>query len=308
MKILKRIGVFTAAIIILLTVTGYIYLYVLPKGPEITSANPLETGIDSFVMYAYKESKRRSIRVWTYKPARWQDEDKILFVMHGGGRNADDYLNAWQEMAEDSNLLVIAPEFENKFARYTTNDYQEGNLFTFFGTKNPQEEWAFTVVENIFDKIKADNGFTHETYDIFGHSAGGQFVHRMIMLMPDARIATAIAANAGFYTFPDENLKFPYGLKNTKVKIVPDLVKAFQKELIVLLGERDNDPSLGIFRKTDLAMEQGSHRLERGTNFYHSVSMLTSDRDLTFNWKIDTVKNVGHNYRKMSGSALKWIR
>ena len=32
---------------------------------------------------------------------------------------------------------------------------------------------------------------------IFWHSAGAQFVHRMVMLMPEARIDTA---NSGFYT------------------------------------------------------------------------------------------------------------
>ncbi len=124
-------------------IAGYVYLYVLPKGPETTQARPIASGMDSFVMYAYQESKRKSIKVWTYKPKNWQNGEKILFVMHGGGRNADDYLNAWKEIAENKNLLIIAPEFENKFSRYTTNDYQEGNLFTFFGTKNPKEEWAY---------------------------------------------------------------------------------------------------------------------------------------------------------------------
>jgi len=34
---------------------------------------------------------------------------------------------------------------------------------------------------------------------------------------PEARIRKAVAANAGFYTFPDENLEYPYGLKNTPI-------------------------------------------------------------------------------------------
>lgn len=307
MKTLKRIGQFALSLIILLIAFSYVYLYVLPKGPNVTQARALNTGNDTFVMFAYKESKRKSIRIWTYKPVSWQNGDKMLFVMHGGGRNADDYLEAWKEIAKDKNLLIIAPEFENKFARYTTNDYQEGNLFTFFGTRNPKEEWAYTVVENIFDRIKADNGITNQTYDIFGHSAGGQFVHRMIMLMPEARIETAIAANAGFYTFPNEELAFPYGLKRIPVKVDPEMANAFQKNLIILLGELDNDPSLGTFRDTDLAMAQGGHRLERGANFYNAATKLASKQGLKFNWKIDTVANVGHNFRKMSVNASEWI-
>ena len=224
--------------------------------------------------------------------------------MHGGGRNADDYLNAWIELADENNLLIVAPEFENKFSNYTTNDYQEGNLFTFFGTKNPKSEWAYTVVENIFDHIKSINNITNEHYDIFGHSAGAQFVHRMVMVMPESRIGTAIAANAGFYTMPNEKLDFPYGIQNTGI----DLQQAYTKNLVVLLGELDNDPSLGTLRTTDLAMQQGPHRLERGTTFFNAHQKVKNNNTWTFNWAIDTVKNVGHDYKKMSVNAIKWLK
>ncbi len=303
-RLLKKVILYTLSILLLLSVAGYIYLYVLPKGPDITATRKMNVGIDSFVIHAYKNSEKKSIKVWTYKPEHWHNKDKIVFVMHGGGRNADDYLNAWVELANKNNLLIIAPEFENKFSRYTTNDYQEGNLFTFFGTQNPKTEWAYTVVENIFDHIKSVNHITNEQYDIFGHSAGGQFVHRMVLLMPESRIGTAIAANSGFYSFPSHKLKYPYGIKNTET----DLQKSYKKRLIILLGELDNDPSLGTFRTTDLAMKQGANRLERGTNFYDANKELGSKNNWEFNWTIDTVKNTGHNYKKMSESAIKWIK
>ncbi|WP_186755949.1 hypothetical protein [Echinicola salinicaeni] len=302
-RMFKRVILYTFSLFLLLSVSAYIYLYVLPKGPEITATSKINEGIDSFVIFAYKDSERKSIKVWTYKPKTWNDKDKIVFVMHGGGRNAEDYLNAWVELANKNNLLIIAPEFENKFSKYTTNDYQEGNLFTFFGTKNPKSEWAYTVVENIFDHIKSVNNITNEQYDIFGHSAGGQFVHRMIMLMPESRIGTAIAANAGLYSLPNEHLEFPYGIKNTET----DLQKSYKKRLIILLGELDNDPNLGTFRTTDLAMKEGANRLERGTNFFNANKELIDKNNWEFNWTIDTIRNVGHNYIKMSKGAIKWI-
>ena len=303
-RILKKVILSTLAILLLLSVTGYVYLYILPKGPEVQKTNTVKIGIDSIVIYAYKDSKRKSIKVWTYKPINWKDKDKIDYVMHGGGRNADDYLNAWIDLADKNNLFIVAPEFENKFSKYTTNDYQEGNLFTFFGTKNPKSEWAYTVVENIFDHIKSVNSITNEQYDIFGHSAGGQFVHRMVMLMPESRIGTAIAANSGFYTLPNKKLEFPYGTQNIEI----NLQKSYNNRLIILLGELDNDPSLGTFRTTDLAMEQGANRLERGTTFFNANKELKNKNNWTFNWEIDTIKNVGHDYKKMSEKAIKWIK
>ncbi|MEO2058925.1 MAG: hypothetical protein ABGW76_02495 [Mesonia sp.] len=302
-RILKKVILYTFFILFMLSAMAYIYLYVLPKGPEITTTRKINAGIDSFVMQGYKDSERKSIKIYTYKPENWKDQDNIVFVMHGGGRNAADYLNAWIELANQNNLLIIAPEFENKFSKYTTNDYQEGNLFTFFGTKNPKSEWAYTVIENIFDHIKTVNHISNDEYDIFGHSAGGQFVHRMVLLMPESRIRTAIAANAGFYSFPNKNLKFPYGIKN----VTTNLQKSYSKRLVLLLGELDNDPSLGTFRTTDLAMKQGAHRLERGTTFFNANKKLGNTNHAQFNWTIDTVENTGHNYKKMSENAIEWI-
>jgi predicted esterase len=305
-QILKKVLFTIILILITFTVSGYTYLYILPKGPELTETRTLKKETDSFVMYSYADSQRKSIKVWTYKPENWKNEGRILFVMHGGGRNADDYLDAWKELADSNNILVVAPEFENKFSKYITNDYQEGNLFTFFGSKNPKEEWTYSVIENIFDDIKKNNNITNETYDIFGHSAGGQFVHRMIMLMPEARIKTAIAANAGLYTFPDENLEYPYGSKNTP--ITDNSIKnSFKKHLIILLGENDNDPKLGTFRETELAMKQGAHRLERGSNFYQKSLELATQTSSIFNWEVDTIEKVGHNYRKMSSQSVKYL-
>lgn len=307
LRVFKKAVLYTFSALLLLAITGYVYLYVLPKGPDVTEPAPLASGKDTFVIYAYKGSTRKSIRVWTYKPDSWKNQDKILFVMHGGGRNADDYRDAWVELANTHNLLIIAPEFESKFSKITTNDYQEGNLFTFFGTGNPRSEWAYTVVENIFDHVKATNGITNSHYDIFGHSAGGQFVHRMLMIMPEARIETAIAANAGFYSFPNEGLAFPYGLKRTEVTLDTHLKSAYKKRLIVLLGEQDNDPSLGTFRTTEQAMVQGGHRLERGTRFFNANQQLSQQKGWAFHWSIDTVRNVGHDFRAMSDNAVQWI-
>ncbi|WP_224490952.1 alpha/beta hydrolase family protein [Robertkochia flava] len=304
---IKKVFFYAFTFFVLLTIAGYTYLYVLPKGPEITAVKTLNIGTDSFVMHAYNNSERKSIKVWTYKPEHWKDQNKIVFVMHGGGRNAADYLDAWIELADTHNLLIVAPEFENNFSNITTNDYQEGNLFTFFGTNNPKHEWAFSVVENIFDHIKSVNEITNSHYYIFGHSAGAQFVHRMIMLMPESRITTAIAANAGLYTLPDENLKYPYGLKNTEVSQKHKLQNAYDKKLIILLGALDNDPALGTFRTTELAMQQGAHRLERGTNYYQRNKTLAGQNEWPFKWEIDTINNIGHDYRKMSENAIQWI-
>ena len=64
-------------IVAFLVVFGYLYLYVLPKGPELTTPKPLEIGKGNFVMSSYKHTERKSIRVWTYKPDSWEPDNTV---------------------------------------------------------------------------------------------------------------------------------------------------------------------------------------------------------------------------------------
>ena len=41
LKIFKKVVLYTFSVLLLLSAAGYTYLYVLPKGPEITVANKL---------------------------------------------------------------------------------------------------------------------------------------------------------------------------------------------------------------------------------------------------------------------------
>ena len=303
MKVLKWFLVSFVLLTVAIVVFGYFYLYVLPTGPERTELKPFPVGKDSFVIDAYRHTDRKTIRVWTYKPQQWTQDDSVLFVMHGMGRNAEDYLDAWIETADQKGIMLIAPEFDSKFYRIATNDYQEGNLRNYFGRANPKDEWAFTVIENIFDHTNTINALSLDGYDIFGHSAGGQFVQRMVALTPDSRIRTAIAANAGTYAFTDATVDYPFGLRS----VPHDLSRSFRKNLIVLLGELDNNAQQGRLDQRDVAMKQGSHRLERGTNFFNAAQASAEDQGMAFNWRLQVVPEVGHNYRKMSAAAAELL-
>ena len=58
------------------------------------------------------------------------------------------------------------------------------------------------AIEHLFDYIRTKSGATRNTYLLDGHSAGAQFVHRIVTLLPDARYSRAVAANAGLYIMP----------------------------------------------------------------------------------------------------------
>lgn len=301
MKFLRWFFILFASLTTSLAVAGYLYFYVLPTGPQKTEIKPFPIGKSNFVINAYRHTDRKTIRAWTYKPEQWTQEDPVLFVMHGMSRNAEDYLDKWIRIAEEKHLMLIAPEFASKFYRVVTNDYQEGNLNSYFGWSNPETEWAFTVVENIFDHVNAANELSLSSYDIFGHSAGGQFVQRMVVLKPDSRIRNAIAANAGSYMFLDNDIPYPYGLGTLNHGL--DIDKSLSKHLIMLLGELDNNAKQGTLDQTENAMRTGAHRLERGINLFYSAQAVAENQSIQFNWSLQVVPGVGHDYKKMSEAA-----
>ena len=302
LKLLKIVLVLAAGLLVALPAAAYAYFYVLPKGPELTAPAPTPVGKASLVLRAHDRGQHRSIRVWTYKPAVWQEGGDVLFVMHGMSRNAEEYLDTWIGTADAKNTLLIAPEFDNPFYRYVTNDYQDGNLFTALGFANPPSEWAYATIEKVVDHLNVVNGWSIASYDMFGHSAGGQFVQKMAMLAPKSRLRTGIAANAGAYTFPDRDIAFPYGLKGVDPAAI-DPGKSFGRNVIILLGENDADANQGVLDESPPAMRQGPHRLARGQNLFEAARAMAAENGLPFEWRLEIVPGVGHENQKMAAAA-----
>lgn len=267
-----------------------------------TTAEPLETGKGSF---RFKTQGKKTIRVWYYKPDSPADTVPIVFVMHGVKRNGEDYRDTWIRHAKQGCFLLLVPEFSKKDYPGSAG-YNLGNMFSPSGKKNKEKEWSYTVIEHLFDHVKKISGSTVSAYSMYGHSAGAQFVQRFVMFKPKARIQTAIAANAGWYTMPMNNIKFPYGLKGSG-KQLKDMSASFDKNLIILLGDKDIDENHKHLRKTAKAMKQGRHRFARGRSFYRIAKKAAQTLGAPFHWTLKIVPGVGHSNSAMSAHAAKLL-
>lgn len=81
-----------------------------------------------------------------------------MFIIHGHSKNAEGYRDTWIKHADKYSFMVVAP---------------------------------------LFDAIKIATGNESSTYLIYGHSEGGQVVQHLVLFLPDARNAKAVAANPG---------------------------------------------------------------------------------------------------------------
>ena len=158
----------------------------------------------------------------------------------------------------------------------------------------------------MFDVFKAKLKVKSNQYRIYGHSGGSQFVHRFLLLHGDSRIDKAVMANAGFYTFLDPDIPYPFGIKN--LNISDEQLSAFLwKKNAILLGDQDTDPRHRSLNRTREAKKQGKHRFERGTNFFFDLVRLGESKQLPFRWRYEVVKGVEHSNQGMTPAAASFL-
>src|SRR5262249_9554628 len=179
----------------------------------------------------------KPIRVWYYCPPHLAPDTRIVFIMHGMKRNGEQYRDDWQGYAAKYNFLLLCPEFDEK--DYPSAAYQLGNLFDAQKQPVPKSKWTFYAIEHLFHDVTKQTDNSSETYNIYGHSAGGQFVHRLVLFVPHAHYHVAIAANPGYYTMPNyDGHEFPYSLRDSNLS-KSRLKESFGRNFLLMLGEED---------------------------------------------------------------------
>ena len=246
------------------------------------------------------------VYVFAYRPESYTPSSPILITLHGYKRNAETYRDDWVDHAESLGALLLAPEF-NQTAFPGPRAYEVGNMRTVDRRSYlPRERWSYGLIERLFDRARDMVGSTREGYWLYGHSAGGQFVHRLALFQEDARFEVAIAANAGAYTLARPGERFPYGLDR-----IPDLEQVqeqgFTRPLVVMVGEKDVNTANAMLLRSEEAMRQGPHRHARGVYFYEDGEAEAKRMMLPFRWQLVSVPDVGHSNRGMARAAAEWL-
>lgn len=270
--------------------------------PALVSAQTLTPGNGRFEFHL----SGKSIPVWYFLPESATPEAPVVFVMHGVGRDAERYRKDWAPHAQKYGFVLVVPEFSRtEFPK--DSDYAQGGTIDDSGRWRTSEHWAFSAIEPIFDVVKTGSGNHTDKYRLFGHSAGAQFVHRFLYLVPNARVSQIVAANAGWWTLPDLTTDYPYGLKGIPDMTQQRLSSALGRPLIVLLGTNDTDPHDPHLNRSAGAMAQGPHRFSRGNYFYLCGQSRAAELETPFGWKLGTAPGIGHTDAGMSSFAVECL-
>ncbi len=143
-------------------------------------------------------------------------------------------------------------------------------------------------------------------YTVYRHSAGSQFVHRFLFFKCDARAQRYLAANAGWYTFADPAIAYPFDLGSIPIG-KEGLRAALAKDVVLLLGDEDNDRNQSALNRSDGAMVQGPHRFARGQAFFEAARTYAEQRRWEFGWSLRVVEGVAHSNGGMAQGAYDLI-
>ena len=270
---------------------NFVQLFLLLVLPIYVSSSEIKQAT-----FAYWD--KTDVEIFYITPEEINEDTKVLFVIHGNSRNAEDYLNAWIPHIKNKNVIVAAPQFNKaNFRNFFLLEMAEssGNV------NKDKSKYINNSISLFFNYIKSKFSLNIETYSMFGHSAGAQFTHRYMLLSKDKRISNAVVANAGWYTFIS-NAEFPYGIKSSPIIISDEHLRWFMSNKVnLLIGSEDiGSKSLNSSKGAKL---QGITRVDRANSYFNSLITKAEDSNYALRWNYRVLDNVDHDFKKVTPYA-----
>lgn len=255
----------------------------------------LDTGSGQFRFVHRGES----LDVFSYKPATYAG-GPIVVVLHGQGRNADEYRDYAIPLADAQGAIVVTPRFDRD--RFPGERYQRGNVLQGRAVQAP-EAWTYATIPALVDEVRRREGRPDLPYYLIGHSAGGQFLIRLAAMMPGEAVRI-VPANPGSLLFPTRDANWGYGFGRLPEHLSnDDALRAYlAAPVTLLLGTADTNLDDADLDRSNSAMAQGPQRFARGHACFAAAQALAAERGWPFNWKVIEVPGVGHSGRRMIGS------
>lgn len=210
----------------------------------------------------------------------------VLVAVHGISRNVHEQTVVFSPLCEEHGAVLVAPVFTEDQHR----DYQR------LGRRHRAHHRVDLLLHRFLAEAGTLSGADVAQILLFGFSAGAQFAHRYAMAHPD-RVARAVVAASGWYTFPDHGRKYPYGIRPGRsleaVQFNPERFLRVPVEVVV--GGSDIGAS-NLRRSERLDAQQGANRVERARNWVAAMRDAAAAYGLKPNVSLTEVPDIDHSF------------
>ncbi len=222
-------------------------------------------------------------------PRELRADAPVLVCVHGISRNAKEHMWHLAPRGRERGVVVIAPVFPP--AEFP--DYQRLG-------RAGRGRRADLALRGILAEVRRRAGVTGDRIHLFGHSGGGQFVHRYVMAYP-AEVARFVVSAAGWYTQPDPDRRYPLGIGPDP--LLPDLdfdPDAFLRVAgCVLVGERDTRRGRTLRTAPPVDATQGRTRIERAGRWTEAMNRAAARRGLPPPVDLHVLPLAGHRFAEV---------
>lgn len=241
-----------------------------------------------------------ALDVFLHRPAKWTGR-RLLMVMHGVLRNADEYRDHAAPMGDRFDALIVAPRFDAE--RFPSRLYQRGGILREDGSAAPPSEWTYARLPELVAAVRVAAGAPEAKLYVIGHSAGGQFLVRCAAFA-DLGAERIVAANPGSVLLPTTAAPFGYGFGGLPAELAnEDRMRSYlAAPLTLYLGTGDDGHDEWLDTSAD-AMAQGSGRHQRGLALWWSAKALAAQKGWRFGWRLVEAQGVAHEHADMFAHA-----
>ncbi len=245
----------------------------------------------------------RPVTLHCYRPEGFTPDSPVVLIQHGMLRNGDEYRDFWIPAADKHGLLLVATTFA---ALHWPQAEHYNNGLVLDGAKvRPRESWAYAIPLRVFAALKAAGVTRRPKAHLFGHSAGGQFAHRLLATQKPDRLEAVSAGNPGWYSLPTLDRPFPAGLGGIGVTHA-ELVRLLAYPLTILAGDQDIETTGPSLPAQPEAIAQGPHRFARAHHYFKAGQAEAARRSTACNWRLVPVAGIGHDGAAMSRVAAAY--
>lgn len=209
----------------------------------------------------------------------------VFVSVHGLRRRWDEQARAFASFCEHHGVAMLAPCF-------TADHHPDYQRLGRVGRGERADRFLLQCLQEFAALTSADVSRVH----LFGFSAGAQFVHRFVMAYPH-RVARAVVAGAGWYTWPDPTARFPRGTRHARglPGVVFDPEAYLRVPVTVLVGEQDVG-TVNLRADERTVALQGEHRVERAQRWVAAMRSEAAAHGLEPRVQLVKVARVGHSF------------
>lgn len=215
----------------------------------------------------------------------------LLLSFHGlGGTTSGDAYGGHADFFTAYDVPAFHPWFRNP--PWSSDTYQKGGM-------------AY-IAAALVDACRAQVGDIARPALLFGHSAGAQWLSRVMAYAPPANVQRAVIANPSTWVFPDDRASpFGFGGYAAGAERNAAIAAYLAQPITVYVGGDDDDPLDTTLDVSADAMAQGDHRLERAQNVFAAAQAAATALSVPLNWTYVEAAGVAHSGTGMLQSASR---